>query len=103
FIHGDIAVDELSVGDVAMDEIARVGQRLGVAGVGQLVEVDDRPSWPLTPQKTHEIRPDEAGAPGDQQFHFGLTSSFAWASDSNVPASVHQPCSRSQCSEPART
>ena len=65
-------VDQLPVADVASHEAIprlslELGQVLGVAGIGQLVEDRDLDLWSLLAQQTHEIGADEAGAPGDQQ------------------------------------
>ena len=105
----DQVLDQLGVRDVSADEdvsriLPEVRDRLRVACVGQLVEIDDGPLGTLAPQEAHEIAADEARAAGDQDRlrHLRLTSSFAAASESKVPASVHQPARRSHCRVPAR-
>ena len=62
--------DQLAVADVAVHEVVAtvVGdrvQRIEVAGVGQLVEIDDRALF-LGQPLAHEATADEAGAAGNQ-------------------------------------
>src|SRR5205823_10647646 len=67
----DEIAHQLRVGDVALDEdvlrvILQVRERVEVPGVRQLVEVDHGQARTLPPQIADEVRPDESGAPGDQ-------------------------------------
>ena len=65
---------ERFVANVAVDEnvmgvIANTRQRIEIAGVGELVQIDDAITA-LAQQSEHEIAADEAGAAGDQKgFH----------------------------------
>ena len=62
-------VDEPGVADVADDELdarfGQIGQRLAVAGVGQLVEDGDRVIG-RRQEMAHVVAADEPGAAGDQ-------------------------------------
>ena len=63
------APDEFGVGDVAMNEdvvgiVRHFGQRGGIAGISQLVEIDDAATLP--DQMAHDGRTDETGAAGDE-------------------------------------
>ena len=73
-MRGEDALHECAITDIAMLEgIVRmrgdIGQRVGVAGIGQRIEVDDA----VTTQGEHvedEIAADETGTAGDQySFH----------------------------------
>jgi len=69
-VLGQQAVEQRAVADVALDEdVARIvlerGQGLEIAGVGELVEVDDR-FVALGDPVEDEIGADEAGAAGNQ-------------------------------------
>ena len=73
---GDNPVHELAVPDVPQDEFVifrrrEVGQVFEVAGVGQLVQVDDLILAPVfrAKQATDEIGPDKSGPAGDEDFH----------------------------------
>jgi hypothetical protein len=63
-------VDEIELTDVALDELdvlAEAGQVGQVPRVGERVEDDDAVFWmPLGPVP-HKVRPDEAGATGDEE------------------------------------
>ena len=68
--------DEIGIADIAVDQaMARVifqrGKIVGVAGVGQLVQRDDR-LIALGEPVEHEIRTDKAGATGDNDTHYSL-------------------------------
>jgi hypothetical protein len=76
-VHGIVreqAAHQVPVADIALDEdmagIARQGgQGVQIAGVGQLVQVDDL-DVRLPQQEVDKIAPDEAGATGNQDgFH----------------------------------
>ena len=63
--------DQGLIADIAFDEdmariIAKRGEGVGIAGVGELVEVD-HPLDALLHLQMHEIAADEAGAAGDEK------------------------------------
>ena len=69
-VLGEQAADEFKIADVTLDEdVARItvqaGEVLAVAGVGELVEGDDR-FVGLGQPVQHEVAADEAGAAGDE-------------------------------------
>ena len=71
---GDGRRDELGVADIAVDErvapvLDDVGERRRVARVGQRIEVDDLHVVGLLEHVADEVRPDEAGAAGDDEPH----------------------------------
>src|SRR5688572_21407102 len=85
-------LDGGAIGDIGMDEevVGRVrylGHRRQVAGVGELVDIDNMVAGP-TDQKTADRRTDEARAAGDQYLHalFLQTQAFALR-DGATPAS----------------
>ena len=66
------AVDRRAVADIDLEmrvavAVARLGQRFEIAGVGQLVDVGDRPVGVADDVADHG-RADEARAAGDQDF-----------------------------------
>ena len=71
---GDELGDEVGVADVALDEAVALGERravdvaqvVEVAGVGQLVEVDDLVVVVRRQEMADEVAADEAGAARDQ-------------------------------------
>ena len=72
-------IDARGVTDVAVDErvVVVVGdgaQRVGIAGVGQRVEIDDAVAAEAQ-HIEHEIAADEAGATSDEQGFHGAWSS----------------------------
>jgi hypothetical protein len=76
FVHGEQVIDQIAITDVAVNEnMAIVAvqsfQRLQIAGIGQLVEVDHCFIEMIQPIE-NEIPPDEAGAPRNQYRHFAF-------------------------------
>src|SRR5439155_12096894 len=129
--------DCVSVADVAVNEpvpgmVFETGQVLQVAGVRQLVQVEDVVAGVVAQDVAYEVGADEPGPSRDQKTHDGspfsgcrgmgafkigycvstaLAASFcalcatrllASRSDSKVPASVHHPERMSNCISPAR-
>ena len=79
-------VDEPRIRDVALDEhvvrvFLQIGERLEIAGVRQLVEVDDGQARTLAPEVPDEVRADEPGPAGDQDggHHFRSGSEGVFA------------------------
>ena len=65
--------NEVLVGDVALDEMVvglavNVGQILQVAGISQVVEVEDFVLGVLVHEEPHDVGSDKAGAAGDEYF-----------------------------------
>ena len=76
---GKEALDERAIADVAVHEhvlgrVARRRERVEIAGVGQLVEIDDALAV-LRERLEHEVRADETGAAGDEECFHALPGS----------------------------
>src|SRR5690606_5172360 len=77
----DEFANQFEVADVAFDErVVRVARDVGdvgrVRGVGEAVEVDDRPA--AANERTHDVAPNEPAAAGDERPH-GATSIREWS------------------------
>ena len=79
---GEEPLDQSSIADVALDEAVAgiggdVGQVLEVAGVGELVEVDQAYVGAALQAEPHEVRADKAAAAGDEKvFHCAAPAVF---------------------------